>query len=303
MLKMDSANFSLNHSILSLPNKKGERVVIPIHFGEYQRSFLADETLKRGSLTMTDSAIVIAFSKETAAIEPLRKVGYDLNHKSIIGSDASRFNLSEVARLHTEYGVRRSEFCERHPKDRRIQKKFARARREKERIKQLLNRVSKQIVEKGVKNGEAIVLERLKGIRKAHRKRNLMGRDSRRRAHLWPSRQLQQQIAYKAAWSGVPVEFVDPRNASKECSNCHFVNKALKVTERNWLCPRCGCQLDRDLNAAINIERRGKIPCLGEVRPGARGKDEAVKGNETTTHVLRAEAPKSGSQDLRVPTT
>ena len=40
--------------------------------------------------------------------------------------------------------------------------------------------------------------------------------------------------------------------------------------------------LDRDLNAAINIERRGKIRCLGEVRPGARGIDEAVKGNETS---------------------
>jgi transposase len=54
--------------------------------------------------------------------------------------------------------------------------------------------------------------------------------------------------------------------------------------------------LDRDLNAAINIERRGKIGCLGEVRPGARGTDEAVKGNPEGRRqqaILRAEAPKS----------
>jgi len=51
--------------------------------------------------------------------------------------------------------------------------------------------------------------------------------------------------------------------------------------------------LDRDLNAAINIERRGKIRCLGEAHPEARDTDEAVKGNETTmAPILLAEAPK-----------
>ncbi len=180
-----------------------------------------------------------------------------------------------------------------HPNDRRLKQKFAGSRREKERIKQTLNVISKRLLEKAVKNREAIVLERLKGIRKAHRKGNGKGRDSRRRANLWPFRLLQQQIAYKAAWAGVQVEFVNPRNTSKECSSCHYLNRKLKVTERSWLCPQCGCQLDRDLNAAVNIEGRGSIPCLPMVQAGARGKDEAVKGNETTTApILGAEASK-----------
>jgi putative transposase len=292
MAKIDSDSYSIDHGTLSLPNKRNERLLIPLQYGRYQRSFLTDETLKKGSVTLTDSAIIIAFSKEMPVIQPVRKIGYDLNHKSIIASDGTRFDLSEVARLHTEYGVRRSKFYESHPNDRRLKQKFAASRREKERIKQALSRVSKQIVHRAVKNGEAIVLERLKGIRKAHQTGNGKGRSSRRRANLWPFRQLQQQIAHKAAWAGVPVEFVNPRNTSKECANCRYLNKKLNVTERSWQCPQCGCQLDRDLNAAVNIERRGKIPCLGEVRPGARGTDEAVKGNETTTPILRAEAPK-----------
>jgi putative transposase len=295
MLKMDSASYSLNHGLLNLPREKGRRVLIPLQYGGYQRSFLTDEALRIGSVTMTESAVIIAFSKQIPAIAPLKKIGYDLNHKTIVGSDGVSFDLSRVARLHTEYGVRRSDFYRSHPKDRRLMKKFAGSRREKERIKQALSRVSKQIVEKAIKNSEAIVLERLKGIRKAHQKGNGRGRGSRRRANLWPFRQLQQQIAYKAAWGGVSVEFVSPRNTSKECSSCHYINKTLKITERSWLCPRCGCQLDRDLNAAVNIERRGKTPCLGEVRPGARGTDEAVKGNETTmARILRAEASKVG---------
>ena len=89
------------------------------------------------------------------------------------------------------------------------------------------------------------------------------------------------------------VEYVSPAYTSKRCNVCGAINRTLKLTERSWLCP-CGAKLDRDLNAAINIERRGKIKCLGEVRPGARGRDEAVKGNEMTmAPILRAEAPKS----------
>ncbi len=270
LLRMDSASYSLNYGILNLPNQKGRRLLVPLQYGDWQRSFLMDATLKRGSVTMTDSTIVIAFSKETAAIQPLKKVGYDLNHKSVVGSDGTAFNVSKVARLHTEYGVRRGEFYARHPHDRRLKQKFAGSRREKERIRQTLNVVSKQIVEKAIKNSEAIILERLKGIRKAHQKGNGKGRDSRRRANLWPFRQLQQQIVYKAAWAGVPVEFVSAKNTSKECSKCGLVNRKLKVTDREWLCP-CGATLDRDLNAAVNIERRGRIPCLAAVRPGAQG--------------------------------
>ncbi len=293
MFKMDAANFSLNCSILSLPFRKGERVLIPLHYGEYQRSFLMDKTLKRGSVTMTESSIFISFSKESTIQAPVRRIGYDLNEKSIVGSDGTVHDLSEVARLHTLYGVRRSRFYERHPKDWRLKKKFASSRREKERVSQALHRVSTLIVEKARANNEAIVLERLKGIRYTHQKGNGERTARRRRIAQWPFRMVQSYIEYKAGWAGVPIEYVSPSYTSKTCHVCGFINKKLQITDRSWLCP-CGAMLDRDLNAAINIERRGKIKCLGEVCPGARGRDEAVKGNETTmAPILRAEVPKS----------
>jgi putative transposase len=300
MFKMEAANYSLNYSILSLPFKKGERPLIPLRYGEYQRSFLMDKSLKRGSLTMTGSSIVIAFSKEVPSAEPSRRVGYDLNEKSILGSDGTRHDLSEVARLHTLYGVRRSRFYERYPGDRRLKKKFASSRREKERLSQALHRVSTLIVEKARGNNEAIILEKLKGIRYAHQRGNGEGTTKRRRMALWPFRMLQSYIEYKARWAGVPIEYVSPAYTSKKCTVCGFINHKLKLTERSWLCPNCGATLDRDLNAAINIERRGKIRCLGEAHPGARGTDEAVKGNETTqVPILRAEAPKPSLREVR----
>src|SRR5258708_19831001 len=107
--------------------------------------------------------------------------------------------LSEIARLHTLYGVRRSRFYERHPHDRRLRKKFAGSRREKERVKQALHRVATLIVEKARANNEAIVLERLKGIRHAHKRGNGERTATRRRIALWPFLPLQSYIPYKAS--------------------------------------------------------------------------------------------------------
>jgi IS605 OrfB family transposase len=211
MFKMDASNFSLNYLILSLPFKKGERVPIPLQYGEYQKSFLMDKTLKRGSITMTESSITIAFSKEAPMTEPSRKVGYDLNEKSVVGSDGSKYDLSEVARLHTLYGIRRSRFYEKHPLDRRLKRKFASSRRERERVDQALHGVSTLIVEKARANGEAIVLERLNGIRFSHRKGNGEGKARRRRIALWPFRQLHSYIDYKARWAGSRSSMSLPR--------------------------------------------------------------------------------------------
>jgi len=34
MFKIDAANFSLNYSVISLPFRKGERILIPLRYGE-----------------------------------------------------------------------------------------------------------------------------------------------------------------------------------------------------------------------------------------------------------------------------
>jgi transposase len=41
--------------------------------------------------------------------------------------------------------------------------------------------------------------------------------------------------------------------SSKACSCCGFVNQDLTLADRNWQCPRCKTELDRDINASQNI--------------------------------------------------
>lgn len=54
----------------------------------------------------------------------------------------------------------------------------------------------------------------------------------------------------------VQVIRVDPRYTSQVCSNCGQIRK--KTLDERWHSCECGCELDRDHNAAINILRLGR---------------------------------------------
>ena len=57
-----------------------------------------------------------------------------------------------------------------------------------------------------------------------------------------------EMIAYK----GELVK-VNPKNTSKTCHVCGFVNPKVKVGINYWKCPVCSTEHDRDINAALNI--------------------------------------------------
>ena len=66
----------------------------------------------------------------------------------------------------------------------------------------------------------------------------------------------QQFCVYKAANAGRAVLFVNPRYTSQICSGCGTIVK--KELSERWHSCECGCSLDRDHNAAINILRLGR---------------------------------------------
>ena len=43
--------------------------------------------------------------------------------------------------------------------------------------------------------------------------------------------------------------------SSKTCHKCGYMNRELTLKDREWTCPVCGEHHDRDLNAAMNIEK------------------------------------------------
>ena len=63
-----------------------------------------------------------------------------------------------------------------------------------------------------------------------------------------------EKLAYKAQWYGrafVQVDRFYP--SSRLCHNCGHKYDGLRLSEREWVCERCGVLHDRDVNAALNI--------------------------------------------------
>ena len=70
--------------------------------------------------------------------------------------------------------------------------------------------------------------------------------------------EFRRMLEYKANWYGRELIFVDRfYPSSKTCNHCGYVNKNLKLSDRQWVCPDCGEIIERDYNAALNIRDEG----------------------------------------------
>lgn len=65
-------------------------------------------------------------------------------------------------------------------------------------------------------------------------------------------------LEYKAKWYNRRIVFVNRfYPSSKTCNHCGYINKQLKLCDRQWICPECGQIIERDYNAALNILGEG----------------------------------------------
>ena len=83
----------------------------------------------------------------------------------------------------------------------------------------------------------------------------------------------------------VTVHKIDRFYPSSKTCECGYVNRELKLSDREWVCPECGKVNDRDLNAAENILRRG----ISELWSGSKSKtvsDTASRACTQESHAL-----------------
>lgn len=74
-----------------------------------------------------------------------------------------------------------------------------------------------------------------------------------------------EKLAYKAKAEGKHLVKVDQWFASsKTCSCCGYKMESLPLSVRNWTCPACTAEFDRDINAAINIRQQGILQLKAE---------------------------------------
>jgi IS605 OrfB family transposase len=90
--------------------------------------------------------------------------------------------------------------------------------------------------------------------------------------------ELRRQLAYKTTWNGGTLLVADPWfPSSKTCSACQTVKPKLSLAQRTFACHACGLVIDRDHNAALNLQQY--VARSGRETQNGRGVDQKTEPN------------------------
>ena len=108
--------------------------------------------------------------------------------------------------------------------------------------------------------------------------------------------QFKQMLKYKMEWRNAKLIEIGPYEpSSKICSKCGNIKHDMELSDRIYRCDACDLEMDRDLNAAINIRNIGLIK-VGKGIPEFTPVEIPLAGylsNEGISHVsLNQEPPK-----------
>mgnify|MGYP001582435546 FL=1 len=233
------------------------REVVAMIYGEYQAGFLqrlkgqVDLVYHNGTFYLYATIEI----PEDTPIEPTRFLGVDLGIVNLAtDSDGNSYTGEALEVVRARAATARQTFQSTNTKGaRRRLKKMAGKQANFQR--DVNHTISKRLVQYAKDTKAALSLENLTGIRD----RMTVRVRQRARHHNWSFRQLREFLTYKAQRAGVPLLFVDPRNTSRTCSRCGFVDKRNRRSQADFSCLRCGHTAHADLNAARNLATRGFV--------------------------------------------
>ena len=262
-------NVSLENGQLIIPKfKKGIDVVLhrPIKGTIRQATISRTPTGKYFVSILCETGET---NKPKAKIEENTSVGIDLGIKTfLVTSDGEYFDNPKFLRN----SISKLKYVQRKfskKKGKRTKNKLAKLHEKvANQRKDFLHKTSSELI----KNHDSIAIEDL----------NIKGMLSNHKLALAISDcgwgMFVDMLEYKAEWYGkniLKIGRFEP--SSKLHANCGYINKDLKLSDREWVCPKCFEVVSRDVNASINIknfalknhlsvERRlknqGKLPTL-----------------------------------------
>ncbi|WP_422396820.1 RNA-guided endonuclease InsQ/TnpB family protein [Thermus thermophilus] len=100
-------------------------------------------------------------------------------------------------------------------------------------------------------------------------------------------------LAYKAEWYGATL-IVAPRSfpSTRLCSRCGHLQGRMPLSQRVFRCEACGLEVDRDLNASVNLQKYGLAHLTGSTGSSSgshacgdsSGGGTAFHGSRSTSH-------------------
>lgn len=248
-------------SILTLEG----RTIVSILMGDYQAGYMPRQK-GQCDLVYRDGEFYLYCTVDIpdgTPIEAERYLGVDLGIVQIAAdSDGHTFLGTDIEAMRMRYATHKASFQA--TGTRSAKRRLKKMSGKESRFRRWVNHgISKKLVDYAKGTRAVIVLEDLTHIRQ----RVTVRKRQRNRHHSWSFSQLRQFIEYKALREGVPVVTVDPRNSSRTCSKCSYVDKRNRKSQAEFSCKRCGFQANADLNAARNLATRGFVTAPHLVTP------------------------------------
>jgi len=238
------------------------RIQLPTRVGEYQRTKASFGLRGQADLIYRNRVfylIAVVEAPESPQYQAKETLGMDLGvHNLATDSDGELFSGKQVERTRQRYSELRASLqrAKRASQHRSAQRKLKIISGRERRFKRDTNHViSKRIVLKAKGTNRRIALEDLKGLRS----RTTVRHTHRDKHSKWAFGELRFFLEYKAKREGVPIAIVDPRNTSRECPECHCVDKKNRPSRDIFRCIRCGLEAMADYIAAINIASRARF--------------------------------------------
>jgi putative transposase len=235
----------------------GGRMIVPLIYGEYQEERFDRmrgrvDLVYRGGKFFLYSTVDLP---DDGPIEPEGFLGVDLGIVNIAtDSDGDTYSGEAVERTRR----RHQENCKRFQKlgSKGVKRKLKKLAGREARFRKHENHcISKALVQKAKETDRGNALEDLKGIRD----QTTFRAKDRDRQTGWSFSRLRLFVEYKAQLAGVPIVLVDPRNASRTCSNCGHCEDGNRKSQAKLLCKHCGYSANADFNAALNIRDRAAV--------------------------------------------
>jgi IS605 OrfB family transposase len=247
---------SLNREqeLASISTLRG-RLKVPLALGDYQRSWLAKSIkIRESEIKGQGNELYLHLVIEVpdgAPINPTSALGVDLGLRNIATtSEGQSYTGDKIKAVRARYRRLRSILQAKGTLSsrRHLRRLSGREKRFQAAVNHL---VSRRIVDRATELKAMIVLEDLKGLKRAR-----VRKEQRWLHDRWAFSQLRNFLSYKARLAGIPLLLVNPRNTSRTCSQCGSLGLR---NGSNFHCPSCGYVADSDLNAAINLALRAAV--------------------------------------------
>jgi IS605 OrfB family transposase len=233
------------------------RVIVAMVYGEYQAGYM--QRLKgQVDLVYRDGTFYLYATidvPEDTPIQPTHFLGIDLGITNIAtDSDGNSYTGKPIEVVRQRCMTHRQTFQATGTKGaKRRLKKLA---GKQARFQRWVNHtISKKLVAYAKDTKAVLVLEELTNIRS----RITARAKQRNKQHNWSFRQMREFLLYKTQRAGIVLVFVDPRNTSRTCNRCGYVDKRNRRSQAEFSCFRCGHIAHADTNAAKNLAVRGEV--------------------------------------------